>query len=183
VYPDGETTALTVETAAPATFPIRFRVPGWARGVSANVNGTRAAIDATPGRWASVSREWRSNDRLEITIPLALRMEAVDAQHPDRVALVRGPVVHVLEGAYHDPNFRLPMSDADLRTWLVPEPGGPPRGEWATGMPARQWATNFRVEPPDGRPARLRFRPFYEIDENYPYFMYFDRRTPPARLW
>jgi hypothetical protein len=110
-------------------------------------------------------------------------MLPVDRQHPDRVAVVRGPVVLVLEGAYHDPNFRLPRTDDDLATWLVAEPGGPPRGEWSTGMPPREWATNFRVEPPDGSPVRLRFRPFYEIGENYPYFMYFDRPSHPRTLW
>jgi hypothetical protein len=50
-------------------------------------------------------------------------------------------------------------------------------------MPPREWATNFRVEPPDGSPVRLRFRPFYEIGENYPYFMYFDRPSHPRTLW
>jgi DUF1680 family protein len=76
-----------------------------------------------------VSRTWQAGDRLVIGIPLALRMLPVDRQHPDRVAVVRGPVVLVLEGAYHDPNFRLPRTDDDLATWLVAEPGGPPRGE------------------------------------------------------
>ncbi|MEZ5317150.1 MAG: glycoside hydrolase family 127 protein [Vicinamibacterales bacterium] len=182
-YPDGEVTTLTVTPAAPAAFAIRFRVPGWARGVAVRVNGDPVAVEAVPGRWAEVTREWRGGDRLEITLPLALRMEAVDAQHPDRVAVVRGPVVHVLEGAYHDPHFRLPLTDAELTTWLVAEPGGLPRGEWATGLPERTWATNFRVAPPDGSAVRLRFRPFYEIQENYPYFMYFDRRQGAVALW
>ena len=88
-----------------------------------------------------------------------------------------------LEGAYHDPNFRLPLTDDELATWLVAEPGGTPRGEWATGQPAKKYDTNFRVEPPDKKPVRLRFRPFYEMAENYPYFMYFDRRALPWRLW
>ena len=35
----------------------------------------------------------------------------------------------------------------------------------------------------DQAPVRLRFRPFYEIGEAYPYFMYFDRRALPRRLW
>jgi hypothetical protein len=50
-------------------------------------------------------------------------------------------------------------------------------------LPPQQFATNFRVQPADDRPVRLRFRPFYEIAENYPYFMYFDRKTLPWRLW
>jgi hypothetical protein len=31
--------------------------------------------------------------------------------------------------------------------------------------------------------VRLRFRPFYEVAENYPYFMYFDRASLPWKLW
>ena len=62
-----------------------------------------------------------AGDRVEVTIPLTMRMEAVDRQHPDRVAVVRGPVVLILEGTYHAGQFRLPENDDDLSTWLVPE--------------------------------------------------------------
>lgn len=41
----------------------------------------------------------------------------------------------------------------------------------------------FRVAPPDGSPVRLRFRPFYDIGEGYPYFMCFDRDELPWKLW
>ena len=169
--------------AGPSAFDLRFRVPGWARGLTVRVNGQDVGVDATPGSWATVSRTWTRGDTVEVRVPLTLRMEPVDRFHPDRVAVVRGPVVLVLEGAYHDPNFALPLGDEDLGTWLTPEPGGVPRGVWATGLPPAEYPTSFRVTPPDGRPVRLRFRPFYEVTENYPYFMYFDRRTLPWRLW
>jgi hypothetical protein len=65
----------------------------------------------------------------------------------------------------------------------VPEPGDLPRGVWAVGMQEPKYATMFRVEPPDQTPVHLRFRPFYEVAEAYPYFMYFDRRSLPRRLW
>jgi DUF1680 family protein len=182
-YPDSDTTRLTVTSDAPVAFPLRFRVPSWTRGVTVAVNGAPARVDATPGTWATIARTWTSGDRVEIRIPLTMRMEAVDAQHPDRVAVVRGPVVFVLEGAYHDPNFRLPMHDEALATWLVPEAGSLPRGVWAVGMTEPQYPTILRVEPPDKSAVRLRFRPFYEMAENYPYFMYFDRRSLPWRLW
>jgi DUF1680 family protein len=182
-YPDAETTTLTVTTGVPVAFPLRFRVPAWTRGVTVRVNGAPAPVDATPGTWGTIARTWTSGDRVDIRIPLTLRMEAVDTRHPDRVALVRGPVVFVLEGAYHDPNFRLPMHDEDLATWLVPEAGSLPRGVWAVGMQEPAYPTIFRVERPDKAPVRLRFRPFYETAENYPYFMYFDRDRLPWRLW
>ncbi len=182
-YPDADTTTLTIETGAPVKFPLHFRVPGWTHGVVVKVNGAKIAVDARPGSWGTISRNWTSGDRVEICIPLTLRMEPVDDHHPERVAVVRGPVVLVLEGAYHDPGFQLPMRDEELDSWLVAEPGSLPRGVWAVGMPEVDYATSFRVTPPDGRSVRLRFRPFFEIGENYPYFMYFDRKALPWRLW
>ena len=183
-YPDSETIRLTIASAAaPSAFPLRFRVPSWTRGATATVNGDAAPLDAAPGTWAAIARTWRQGDVVEIRIPLTLRMEAVDSEHPDRVAVMRGPVVFVLEGAYHDPRFRLPMRDEDLPGWLVAEPGSLPRGVWATGLHEPAYPTILRVAPPDGSPVRLRFRPFYETAENYPYFMYFDRdKLPVAAL-
>ena len=183
-YPDVGSSKLTISTKGPAAFALRLRVPSWTRDVTVSINGEPPLpIAAKPGTWAVVNRTWANGDVAEVRIPLVMRLEAVDAAHPDRVAFVHGPVVFALEGAYHDPNFRLPLNNDELPTWLVAEPGGTPRGEWATGLPETKYDTNFRVEPPDKKPVRLRFRPFYEMTENYPYFMYFDRRTLPWRLW
>ena len=74
--------------------------------VAVRVNGEDAKVPCPPGAWASVKRAWNSGDRVEITIPQSFRMQAVDAQHPDRVAIVRGPVAMVLETDYHEPKFR-----------------------------------------------------------------------------
>jgi hypothetical protein len=184
-YPNAETSTLRLSLARPTAFALRFRVPSWTRGASLRVNGAAADVACTPGTWATLDRVWRDGDRAEITIPLVLRMEPVDEQHPDRVAVVRGPVVLVLEGAYHDPLFRLPEGDDDLSRWLVAEPWKPPAGLWGAAEPPpdAEHLTAFRVALPDGRSARLRFRPFYELGEGYPYFMYFDRRSLPRRLW
>jgi DUF1680 family protein len=184
-YPDADTTKLTLRMSSPISFSLRFRVPSWTTKLAAKVNGTAVALEAAPGTWATIRRHWSSGDVVEVQIPLTWRMERVDRQHPDRVAVVRGPVVMVLEGAYHDPNFRLPMRDEDLSTWLVPETGSTlARGIWSIGMaPPSDPVTIFRVVPPDKSPVRLRFRPFYEPGENYPYFMYFDRKDLPWKLW
>jgi DUF1680 family protein len=183
-YPDADTTTMTIETASPVTFPLRFRVPSWTRDVRVKVNGADTPVAATPGTWATIARTWTSGDRVEITIPLVMRMEAVDAEHPDRVALVRGPVVYAIEASYHDPNLKLPQRDEDLATWLVPEPGTRPSGANGSGAwPATGYPTQFRIVPPDKSRVQLRFRPFYDFVEGYPYFMYFDRKATTARLW
>jgi hypothetical protein len=183
-YPDSETTALTMQMAGPASFAVRFRVPLWASGATVTVNGAPVTLDARPGTWATIRRTWQTADRIEFKIPLAFRTQAVDVQHPDRVAVVRGPVVMALEGAYHDPNFRLPATDTELNAWLTPDPDTLARGIWSVGMPPdTDPVTVFKLVPPDKSAVRLRFRPFYEPGEGYPYFMYFDRKALPWRLW
>ncbi|NDJ13110.1 MAG: hypothetical protein EBY17_18260 [Acidobacteriia bacterium] len=166
-YPEAETSTLRLEMKGNVSFPLRFRVPGWSQEVSVRVNGVEANVPAKPGTWATVERTWASGDTVEIRIPLRLRMEPVDRQHPDRVAVVRGPVVMALDYDYHDPNLMLPATDGELAKWLVAE-----------NEPAV-----FRIARPDGRPIRLKFRPYYQMAHGFPYLMYFDRQSKPYALW
>jgi DUF1680 family protein len=165
-YPETETSTLTVDAALATELTLRLRVPGWSHDMSVRVNGADAGVVCKPGEWAVVKRSWSKGDRVEIRIPLRFSTEAVDRQHPDRVAIVRGPLVYALEYNYHDPNFELPKTDTDLNRWLVSD-----------DAPAV-----YRVRRPDGRPVRLKLRPFYDFAEEFPYLMYFDRNTPYA-LW
>ena len=186
-YPEAETSVLTVSPSRAVRFALKLRVPQWTRGMTVTINGAAVAVDAKPGRWAVVDRTWKTGDRVEVTIPLTLRMEAVDRQHPDRVAVMRGPVVLILEGAYHAGRFRLPETDEALKTWLVPEKWSRPLAILtpapAVDRDARDTMSVFRVVPPDKGAVRLKFRPFYDTGEGYPYFMYFDRKGLPYRLW
>jgi len=184
-YPDDGGVRFVVEVGAPTRMALRFRMPEWASGAAPAlaVNGAPTTAVVGPGGWAVVEREWQDGDRVELTLPLPFRLVAADEHHPDRVALMRGPVVYVLEGAYHDTAIRLPHDDADLARLLQPEPAGRPRGVHGAYAPQPDAPTVFRLTPPDGPPARLRFRPFYEIGEGYPYFMYFDRGAPPQPMW
>jgi DUF1680 family protein len=57
------------------------------------INGKRSTAPIVPGTFAGIVREWRSGDRIELELPLPLRLQAVDAEHPDTVALSAGPLV------------------------------------------------------------------------------------------
>jgi hypothetical protein len=162
-YPEQETVRVTIRTTRPEAFALRFRVPGWGRDMSIVVNGETIPVACTPGTWASLTRTWRDGDRVDVRIPLHLRTQAVDAQHPGRVAIVRGPIVLVLESDYHESAFRLPERDDDLEKWLVPD----------------KEAGAFRVEVPEGGRVRSRVVPYYSVVENFSYKMYFDRRDLP----
>jgi uncharacterized protein len=94
----------------PVTFALQFRVPGWSKGASAVLNGERLELCARPGTWACIEREWHTGDHLAIRISMQLRLVPVDTQHPNRVAVMHGPVV-------------LAMHEACCRRPLLMEPG------------------------------------------------------------
>ena len=166
-YPEEETSTLKLEMKRATKFPLHFRVPGWSRDVSAKVNGAAADVNCVPGSWATIQRAWNPGDKVEIRIPLRMRMEAVDRQHPDRVAIMRGPVVLVLDSDHHESELRLPKADNELAAWLIPD------------TPSNV----FRIQPPGAGRIGSKFRPFYAVGEDYPYQMYFDRDALPYCLW
>jgi DUF1680 family protein len=166
-YPEGDITTLTLRMEQPARFPLKFRVPGWSHGVAVKVNGESSGAVHEPGTWSAIDREWRSGDRVEIRIPLAMRWSAVDRQHPKRVAMMRGPVTMVQEGNVHEPVFDLPEGEEELNRWLV--------ADTAAGY--------FRVQRPDGVNVMAKFQPFYSVIESLYYRMYFDLDRLPVALW
>ena len=92
-YPFEDHVRFTVTASQPAAMTLHFRVPAWAEGASVIVNGTRRKEPAVPGQFAGVRREWRTGDRVELELPLKMRLEPLDARHADTVALLRGPLV------------------------------------------------------------------------------------------
>ena len=92
-YPyDGHVT-FTVTSSRPAELALNFRIPAWAEGASISVNEARQKNLAVPGQFASIRREWKTGDRIELDLPLKMRLEPIDDQHTDTVALLRGPLV------------------------------------------------------------------------------------------
>ena len=92
-YPYGDNIRIEVGTPRPKEFSIFLRIPQWTKDARVSVNGARGELKAAPGMFAEVRREWKNGDRIELGLPLPVRLEAVDAQHPNQVALVRGPLV------------------------------------------------------------------------------------------
>ena len=92
-YPFADLVSLTVNTSQPQEFTLRLRIPQWASGARIEVNGKPWRGAAEPGRFAAITRSWRDGDHVELELPRPLRLEAVDQQHPQLVALLCGPLV------------------------------------------------------------------------------------------
>ena len=90
-YPYEPQVGIVAKTSKAARFAVNLRIPSWAEGASLAVNGKR--INVAAGTFARVEREWKSGDRIELELPLKTRLEAVDPQHAEIVALLSGPLV------------------------------------------------------------------------------------------
>jgi len=95
-YPIGGSIAMTLRSSRPSDFALRLRIPAWASesgsGAVIRVNGASASAPPTTG-FATLRRRWKDGDRIDLELPMPTRLEAIDAEHPDTVALMRGPLV------------------------------------------------------------------------------------------
>ena len=98
-YPFDNKIQIQVSASAPKEYTIYVRIPAWATpNPVLMVNGKRVSTEIQPGTFASIRNTWKDGDRVELELPMPLRLEAVDANHPDIVALVHGPLVLMAVG-------------------------------------------------------------------------------------
>ena len=91
-YPYEEQVAFALKASRPTELTLHFRIPAWAQGAEIALNGKRQPGLAIPGQFAEIRRTWQSGDRVDLHLPLRMRLEPIDAHHPETVALVRGPL-------------------------------------------------------------------------------------------
>jgi hypothetical protein len=150
-YPESDSTELRVEVAAPSEFTLYVRIPGWLQSpAQLAVNGKGISVAAEPGTFAAIRRRWQTNDTLQVRLPFSFRLEPIDEQHPDTVALMWGPLMLV-------------ALDQPLE---LPEKSVSPQGLRSTPYSP----LTFEAPRPTGK---LRFVPFYRVrDEVYTTYLH-----------
>jgi DUF1680 family protein len=148
-YPEEETTALTIRTSQKSEFNVNLRVPPWAEEASIRINGKSVQTAAYPNTWAVLHREWSDGDLIEFRMPMHLRVNAVDTFHPNRVAVVYGPVVLAQE---QKPVLNLSMQHPDRSV--------------------RQ--ANAPLQFVGSSPKSPMLKPFYGVGYATPYAIYFE---------
>lgn len=122
-YPWDGTVTITVGVSEPGEFALNLRIPAWASGAAAMING-RNAIPAEAGQYLSLQRTWKDGDQVIVHLPMSLR--AIEG-HPfvtenrGAVALQRGPVVYCLESTDHPGmdlrELQVPLIEGRLADW------------------------------------------------------------------
>ena len=156
-YPEAEAINFKLDIPKPVKFSLKFRIPVWSKNVSFKLNGSAINVTIKPGNWAIINRKWNSGDSIEMNIPLHFRRSPIDKWHPNRVAIVRGPVVFAQQ-IVHKHLVSIPTHDETLNEWMV-----------ATDNPAV-----FQYAGQEQSSQRDDFMPFYRFTEMQRYRMYFD---------
>ena len=94
-YPTEDIVAITLRLEAPTAFTLTLRIPSWAPAAASIRINDAPSIKAAPGALATLRTRWRAGDRITLTIPQDFHTEPIDEQHPETVALMRGPVQYV----------------------------------------------------------------------------------------
>lgn len=185
-YPwDGEI-EITVSIDAPASFSLFLRVPAWASGVAARVNGEPAGTPAVPGTYLELRRRWENGDIVRLSLPMAVRLVS---SHPHvtnnlgRVAVIRGPLVYCIEAA---DNPGLDVWDAvlpdeiDWTTSWQPDLLGGVQLLVADALVARESTADLPL-----------YRPYGSAEPEYrrvrltavPYCVWANREPGPMQVW
>lgn len=92
-FPESDRTALTFTMKKARRLKVKFRVPEWtdAAAVKAMVNGHAQQLEMEDG-YAEIEREWKNGDRVELTLPMSLRVMQLPDGSPN-YSFLYGPVV------------------------------------------------------------------------------------------
>ncbi len=170
-YPWSGSIRIAVDPEAPADFTVKLRIPGWAKGAEASVNGKPVDVTAgTTNGYLSIARQWRAGDTIALELPMpAERIYAHPAVKEDigRVALKRGPLVYCVEETDNPggpvQQLRLPRTARveprmreDLFDGVVTLTASGERDDasgWGDGL--------YRSAPPQAVPSPLTAIPYY----------------------
>jgi DUF1680 family protein len=187
-FPDEDRTSITLESGGRFTMKVRY--PEWVApgALKIRVNGKAVKVDAGPGSYAAIAREWKAGDKVEIQLPMKTRLE----QMPDKsnyYAVLHGPIVlaaktqpfaneklnyfaddsrmgHIAQGPVC-PLEAAPLFVSDSKAFLdkfKPVPGQPLTFR-APGL----------VQGPGAE--SIRFIPFFRLHDSR-YMMYWQQTTP-----
>jgi DUF1680 family protein len=171
--PEEDTVRITVRAAKPVRMPLRIRVPYWAEGGWASLDGKRLEGFAAPSSYFVLDRVWKGTERVEVTLPMRLHAAPMP-DDPTVVAVMYGPLV--LAGRLGTagltpavlraeptkprtvPEYKADPVDAPAIVARSMDPSG-----WVEKIPGR--ALEFRTV---GQPAQLSLIPLNRIfDERY----------------
>ncbi len=189
LFPDEETTKLTIHTATPRFFKLMIRHPYWASAKSFKiiVGKETLKVSSEPSTYVPIARTWKDGDEVKIIFPMKNRLVELP-NVPQYVAVMHGPILLAAKTGTQDMTGLI----ADDSRWghiangpLIPLDKAPVMiGERSTLL--------SKIYPVIGKPltfttkglfasdsdSRLVLEPFFRIHDSR-YMMYWMALTKP----
>jgi DUF1680 family protein len=188
-YPWDGTVRLEVTEPGTGDWELAVRVPAWAEGATATVEGSPVAVE--PGEYLRVVRRWSVGDVVELVLPLQVRVVEADPRVDavrGAVVVERGPLVYCVEQP--DLPADLPADDvrvrvAELRGAAAEHRPGLLGGVTVLRVPVRRAAG--AASGPLYRPAGDEAPPASTGDavavDAVPYYAWANRDLGAMRVW
>ena len=161
-YPEEDKINFTVKAQRPVSFSLRLRYPGWAQAARVSVNGQPQTVSAQPGSYIELKRTWKNGDRVELTIPMSLRLEPIP-DNPQRVAILYGPTVLAGDLGAETQTYTVSLTPALVAAGNEP-------AKWM--KPVSNTPATFRTANV-GKPGDVTLYPFYRMHHRR-YAVYWD---------
>lgn len=92
-FPDEAKTALVIAADQAVRLAINLRIPVWTgAGAAVTINGSALDVEPSPGSYFTIARTWKAGDRIELKMPMSLRVEKMPDE-PQLQAVLYGPLV------------------------------------------------------------------------------------------
>ncbi|MGB6471968.1 MAG: beta-L-arabinofuranosidase domain-containing protein [Candidatus Acidiferrales bacterium] len=189
-YPWDGSVEIGVMPAQPTEFTFYLRIPGWANGAQASVNGKEVA-GAKAGEYLPIRRKWSAGDMVQLKMemkPKLIEANAHVVEDAGRVAVQRGPLVYCME-QMDQPNG---VALADVALDLGHKPTGEFHSEFRSdllggvmvlqhegavyeyGSSRDALYSTYSSAPPKNRSVPLTF---------IPYYAWANREQTPMQVW
>jgi DUF1680 family protein len=176
-------TTLTFDCASPAKFALHIRRPAWAGEIMVRVNGRKQKLASGPESYLTIERVWGQHDKVEVRLPMRLRLETLpgDARH---IAFLYGPVVLAGELGVEGlpPQGQQARDQLDFARLPLPEApvlSGTPDAALARAKAVKGKPLTFQLKTAEGREIRL--VPFYQLHhERYAVYWKINDISRPA---
>lgn len=189
LFPDEESTKLTIHTASPKYFKLMVRHPYWASAKSFKIIVGKETLKVSygPSSYVPIARTWKDGDEVKIIFPMKNRLEELP-NVPQYVAVMHGPILLAAKTGTQDMKGLI----ADDSRWghiangpLIPLDKAPVMiGERSTLLskiyPVMGKSLTFTTKGlfASDSDARLVLEPFFRVHDSR-YMMYWMALTKP----
>ena len=132
-YPIDSVMKLKLNADRPIRLAIALRIPVWSQKTQVSVNGIPQA-GVKPGAYYIIDRQWKSNDRIELTLDMRGRVSQLNG----KIAVQRGPITLARDSRMDDGDVDECVDLRPVDGYVSLTPIQPQNGMWMTfELPAR----------------------------------------------